>query len=224
VSIPLLDGAVAAVYPLIAGLAGTVGPVAAIVLCTVALRLLLLPLTLAAVRGERTRLALAPRVAELRRSHGKDPARLTTELTELYRTAGTSPFAGLLPMLLQTPAFVVWYRIFTTPQVAGHANALLAHPFLGAALSARLLTGAHPLAFVPLLLALAVLAVIALRRARRTAAATGTDPPRGLFALLPFTSLLSALVMPLAAVVYLVATLSWTAAENAVLRRGLPAR
>src|SRR6266540_1958892 len=61
-SIPLLDGAVAAVYPFVADLAAAVTPVGAIVLCTAALRLLLLPLTRAAVRGDRSRAALARRV------------------------------------------------------------------------------------------------------------------------------------------------------------------
>jgi YidC/Oxa1 family membrane protein insertase len=221
-SIPLLDGAVSAVYPFVVHLAAVLSPVGAIVLCTVLLRLLLLPLTLAAVRGERARVALAPRVAALRKKYGKDPARLGTELTELYRSTGTSPFAGFLPLLLQSPAFIVWYRIFTAPRIGGHANALLAHAFLGAGLSARLFD--HPLAFLPLLAGLAVLAVVAMRRARRVAALTKVPAPSGVLAWLPFASLLSTLIMPLAAAVYLVTTLTWTAAENVLLRRGLPAR
>src|SRR5205085_1013734 len=148
--------------------------------------------TLAAVRGERGRAALAPQVARLRERHRSDPARLASELTSLYRSAGTSPFAGFLPLLLQSPAFIVWYRIFTAPVIGGHANALLGYRFLGATLSARLF--AHPLAFVPLLLLLVVLAVIAVRRARRVSALTGVSAPRGVWAVLPFASLLSALV------------------------------
>src|SRR6266508_3358941 len=200
-SIPLLDGAVAAVYPFVADLAAAVTPVGAIVLCTAALRLLLLPLTRAAVRGERSRAALAPRVAELRRRYGRDPVRLGTELSELYRSAGTSPLAGFLPVLLQTPAFVVWYRIFTAP----------------------LLAGGHPLVFLPLLVLLALLGWVAARRARRVAIATGTPPPRGVLSLLPYARLLAAPVTPLAPVVSLVTTLTWTAIENVALRRGLPA-
>ncbi len=68
-TIPVLDDVVAVVSPLITELAGLLGPVggaAAIVICTITLRLLLLPLTLTAIRGERARAALAPQVAELR--------------------------------------------------------------------------------------------------------------------------------------------------------------
>src|SRR3954447_24558945 len=116
-SVPVLDHAVSALYPLIAAVAGTLTPVGgavvAIVLCTAALRLLLLPLNVAAVRGERSRVALAPRLADLQRRHAKDPARLRTEVMSLHQEAGTSPFAGCLLVLLQAPVFMVWYRVFT---------------------------------------------------------------------------------------------------------------
>lgn len=227
-SIPLLDHAVSTVYPIVNAAAAILTPVggaiAAIIVCTVALRLLLLPLTLAAVRGERSRVALAPQLAELQRRYATDPARLRTEVAALHRTAGVSPFAGCLPVLAQSPVFMVWYRIFTAPRIGGHSNVLLAHRFLGAELSTHMLGGGHPLAFVPLLVILSVLGLLALRRGRRVAAATGGPVPRGPMLVLPFVSLLSAGVMPLAAVLYLVTTLSWSAVENAVLRRGLPAR
>lgn len=68
------------------------------------------------------------------------------------------------------------------------------------------------------------------RRARRAAAAVGTvagTPTEGpgaavlgrLLPLLPFTTVLVALVLPLAAVIYLVTTSTWSAIEQAVLRR-----
>src|SRR5207247_1472733 len=52
-SVPLLDDAVTLAYPVLFHLAQATGPAAAIVLATVAVRLLLFPLTLAAIRGER---------------------------------------------------------------------------------------------------------------------------------------------------------------------------
>jgi len=221
-SIPLLDGAAAVAYPTVAGLAAWLHPVggaaAAIVVCTVTLRLLLLPLTLAAVRGERSRAALAPRVAALQRRYGRDRTRFASELTALYRSAGISPLAGYLPLLGQALFFAVWYRFFTASRIGGHANVLLAHGYL----ADRLVGGGHPLAFVPLLVALVGLGLVALRRARRVAAATGTAPPGGLALALPFVSVAGAVVMPFAAVLYLVTTVSWSALENTVLRRGLP--
>jgi YidC/Oxa1 family membrane protein insertase len=226
-SVPLLDTLVSAIYSPVASLAELLGPVGGaaptIVLCTAVLRLLLVPLALSAVRGERSRQALAPEITKLRRRYGKDPARLSKELAELHQTAGVSPLAGCLPMLLQTPFFMVWYRIFTSSTIDEHSNVLLSQRFLGSELSAHLLDGGHVLAFAPLMLALTGLGMLAIWRTHRVAAASGQEPLRGVFAVLPLASVFSALVMPLAAVVYLVTTMTWTAIENVVLRRGLPA-
>jgi YidC/Oxa1 family membrane protein insertase len=227
-SIPFVDDAIAVGYPLIVHIAGALEPVggaaAAIVLCTVVLRLLLLPLTLAAVRGERSRAVLAPRVRELQQRYGGDRARLGTELTELYRAEGASPLAGCLPALVQAPFFMITYRIFNAARIAGHANVLLTHGLFGVALSTRLIGGGHPLVFVPFLVVLIGLGVLADRRARRVAAANETAAPAGIMRLLPYLSVASLLVVPLAAALYLVTTMTWTAVESVALRRGLPAR
>ncbi|MBN1173681.1 MAG: hypothetical protein JXA67_16035 [Micromonosporaceae bacterium] len=119
---------------------------------------------------------------------------------------------------------MVWYGVFTTSQIAGHPNGVLSHQLLGSDLSAHLLGGGHLLAFAPLVIALATLAAFTSWRMKRVALATGNPAPGGVFALLPFASVLGVLVLPLAAVVYLVTTQTWTAVENVVLRRGLPAR
>ncbi|GAA0798170.1 membrane protein insertase YidC [Spirilliplanes yamanashiensis] len=214
-SIPVLDDVVAAVSPLIESLSHlTGGPAAAIVLCTAALRLALLPLTLAAVRGERARAALAPRAAELRRAHADDPARYAAELTALHRDAGVSLFAGVLPMLAQAPFLLLWYRIFST--------GLLSGTLLGAPLSAHLT--AAPLAFLPLVAVLVALGVVTAWRSRRVAAATGNPPPPALIAALPLLSAVTALFLPLAAALYLTTTVAWSTGESFALRRGLPAR
>jgi YidC/Oxa1 family membrane protein insertase len=220
-SIPLFDSAVTGAYTIVSTAAGWLAPVGgaatAIVLCTILIRLLLLPLTVAAVRGERARARLAPRVAELRRRHAERPQRLSTELAALYRAERVSPFAGYLPMLVQAPFFVVIYRLFVSPRLGGHANVLLAH-----GLSGRLFTGGPLSTFLPLLIALAGLAWWNVRRGRRSAARTGGPAPPRILMLLPFGTLVSACVLPLAAVCYLVTTTAWTAVENAVLRRGQP--
>ena len=206
-SVPLLDSVVSGVYPVVLSVAGVGGAALAIVACTVALRALLLPFSLAAVRGERARAALAPRLQELQRRHAKDPRRLREELATLYRDAGVSPLAGFLPLLTQAPFFLVTYRLFASTTIAGHANALLHSTFLGVTLGTHLLGG--PLAFVPLLVALAALAWLTVRRTKA----------RGLAAVLPFGVLVSAAILPLAAVLYLVTSTAWTGAVEVWLRR-----
>jgi YidC/Oxa1 family membrane protein insertase len=191
-SIPLLDDAVGVAYPIAVTIAGLGGAALAIVVCTVALRTLLLPLTLASIRGERARASVAPGVQEL---------------TALYREAGVSPYAGLFPAFLQAPFFLVIYRLFVSPTIGGQANALLHNTFLGVGLSAHLV--AAPLVFLPFLVILAILGWLTVRR----------NGIRGLAAALPFGTVVAAAFVPLAAVLYLVASTAWTGTVEVWLRR-----
>ncbi|MEH0844276.1 membrane protein insertase YidC [Micromonospora sp. CPCC 205711] len=218
----------------LAPLTGGAATAAAIVLFTIAVRLLISPLTLAQVRGERRRAALTPEVRQLQQRHADDPAKLQSELFALYRRAGASPVAGCLPALLQAPFFLVMYRLFATDD--GGAG-LLDDKLGGVPLGWHLGDGLSPsvVAVFGLLLGLLlVLAWFSSRRAKRAAAATGTvagAPTEGpgaavlgrLIPLLPYTTVLVALVVPLAAVLYLVTTTAWTAGEQVVLRRPQPA-
>ncbi|WNV82841.1 YidC/Oxa1 family membrane protein insertase [Umezawaea sp. Da 62-37] len=112
-------------------LAGFATPVAAIVLFTMLVRLLVHPLTRASVRAEKAKSALAPQVEKLRKKHGKDSAKLAEATMELYKDSGTSLFAGFLPMLAQAPFFMIMYRLVTTP------NPLLDGTLFGAPLGTR---------------------------------------------------------------------------------------
>ncbi|MFG2101866.1 YidC/Oxa1 family membrane protein insertase [Micromonospora echinaurantiaca] len=214
-------------------LAGGAATAAAIVVLTVAVRLLISPLTVAQVRGERRRAALAPQVRDLQRRYADDPARLQSELFGLYRSAGANPVAGCLPVLLQAPFLLVMYRLFSTAEGGtGLLDERLAGVPLGHHLTDGLAGAAGPL-FGGLLALLVVLAGWMSRRIRRAAAATGTvagAPAEGpgaatlarLLPLLPYGTVLVALVLPLAAVIYLVTTTAWSALEQAVLRRPQP--
>ena len=225
VAATILDALATAVTPL----AGTGATAAAVVLFTIAVRLLISPLTWAQVRGERRRAALAPQLRALQQQYGQDRARLQQEMLTLHREAGASPLAGCLPGLLQVPFFVVMYHLFTSAGPVG--GGLLAERLAGVSLGHHVRDGlggaAGPL-FGVLLVLLAVLAWWTSRRMRRdaqAAAATGgTELPGAgalalLLPLLPYGTLLAVLVLPLAAVLYLVTTTAWTALERAVLRR-----
>lgn len=227
-----LDGAVGAAYSLVTVLASALDPVvgagtaAAIVVFTVAVRLLLSPLSYAQAKGDRRRAALAPRVQEMQRRYRKDPARLGAELSALYRAERATPYGGCLLALLQVPFFFVMYRLFTTATVGSGPNQLLAEPLygvpLGTHLTSALATGVLSPPFLVFAALFAVLAVLAWLSSRRLARAqTDATPPAvaRLLRLMPYGTLLAAAVVPLAAGLYLVTTTAWTALEFAVLRR-----
>ena len=185
----LFDGAVRAGYHLVSGfavalapLAGDLATAAAIVLFTVAVRLVLLPLSYYAIRGQAAQARLAPQVVALRQRHARQPERLQRELTELYRREGTGMFAGYLPMLLQLPFFAVMYRLFRLGTIGGQPNALLSHGLLGAPLGSHWLSGPGPLSgqgmvYLGLFALLAVVTWVATRISRNAAARQAEQAP-----------------------------------------------
>ena len=173
---------------LLAPLAGGLATAAAIAGFTVAIRLLLLPLSYRAMRGMAAQARIAPRVQALRKQHAGQPDRLQRELAALYQSEGTSMFAGCLPVLVQWPVLSVLYLLFRSPRIAGAPNTLLSHGLFGAPLGSHWLGGAGPFSaqgavFAGLFLLLAGIGWLSARLVRRVgvpaaapgATATGPD-------------------------------------------------
>jgi YidC/Oxa1 family membrane protein insertase len=254
----LFDDAVGAAYQFVFALAHLLGPMplglaaaAAIVLFTIAVRLLLAPLSYYAIRGQASQARLAPQVQALRQRHAGQPDRLQRELTALYQREGTGMFAGCLPALLQLPFFSVMYRLFRSGTIGGHPNALLRHDLLSAPLGSHWLSGSGPFSaqgavFLGLFALLAAVGWLAARASRKSAALLQTSasvpgqpgrsrkaapaasgPPGAamgwLTRVLPFATVVIAAVMPLAAGLYLLTTTTWAAAERTVIARRMPA-
>ncbi|MEV5429682.1 membrane protein insertase YidC [Streptomyces sp. NPDC052701] len=215
---------------------------AAIVLFTALVRLLVLPLSRAAARGQKARAALAPQLAELRRKHGKNPEKLQRAVLELHAREKVSPLSGTLPGLCQLPAFFLLYHLFSSTTLGGRTNELLTHHLLGAplgdrwtdALGAGGVFGDAGLVYAGLFAVVTAVAVLGYRRTKRTMAgqppvtaggAGGGEPVPGLAAVtkavpfLPFLTLVTVAVVPLAAALYVVTSTTWTAVERAVLYR-----
>jgi YidC/Oxa1 family membrane protein insertase len=167
----MLDAAVGIAHSTIEGLAALLVPIfgapsvaVAIVLFTVAVRLLISPFSYLQMRGERRRAALAPELTELQRKHRDDPATLASETLALYRANGVGPLTGLLSGLAQVPFFMIMYRV---------ALAAPAGTLFGVPLSAHLFSGLP--AFAVLLAIALTLAWLSSRRIRRTAPAAPTS-------------------------------------------------
>lgn len=61
---------------------------------------------------------LQPKLKKLQEKHKKDKQKLTEETMKLYKEAGVNPAGGCLPMLLQMPVFIVFWRIFANFEFA----------------------------------------------------------------------------------------------------------
>jgi YidC/Oxa1 family membrane protein insertase len=210
---------------------GGLAAVAAIVAFTMAIRLLLTPLSFRALRGQAAMTRLAPRIQELRKRYGRQPERLQRELTALYAREGTSLLAGFVPLLAQWPVFSVLYLLFRSPTVAGGANSLLSRDLFGVPLGAHWLSGGgagvataglHAAVFPAVLAILALICWLSVWVARQmtagpASAASGASGAAGLLVkVLPYITVVIAAFAPLAAAVYLVVSVSWSVGERRV--------
>ncbi|MEU8355839.1 membrane protein insertase YidC [Nonomuraea sp. NPDC048882] len=196
-----------------------------IVLFTLAVRLLLLPLNVRQARTTKIRERLAPKQQELGKRWSRNPERLAKELNALYAKEGSSPFAGILPMLAQLPFMWLMFRVAT------HPTALAGHSLLGAPLGQQVAGivanyGLVSLPFSVFILVIVLVAAVAWWSSRQIAAnaarqgeIAGGQPEvmRKIMRLMPYGSVLAALVLPLAAGLYLLVSTAWATGERGVL-------
>ena len=228
-----------AAYHLVSGFTGILTPVlgglaavAAIIAFTMAVRVLLMPLSLRALRGQAVQARLAPQLQALRQRYARQPERLQREMSALYKREGTSLFAGFAPLLLQWPFLSVMYLLFRSPQVGGKANTLLSRDLLGVPLGTHWLSGAGPASlqgavFLGVFALLAGLCWLSARLGRlMTAQAGGAQiAPAGpggtglLVRALPYLTVVIAAFAPLAAGIYLLTSLAWSLGERAFFWR-----
>ncbi|MFB7517920.1 YidC/Oxa1 family membrane protein insertase [Streptomyces sp. NPDC056144] len=213
----------------------TTATAAAIILVTMLVRLAIHPLSRASARGQKARTRIAPQLAALRKKHAKNPEKLRKEMQELHAREKVSPFAGILPSLLQAPAFFVLYHLFSGDRMTGHT--LFAAPLgdhWADALADGGVFGPAGLVYLVLFAVVAVVATFTYRRTKRQLAAQPLDlgqpgqpgqptPGAGMITrvmpLMSFATLVTVAVVPLAAALYVVTSTTWSAVERAFLFR-----
>jgi YidC/Oxa1 family membrane protein insertase len=174
---------VSALTSLLTPVAGGLAAVGAIIVFTAAVRLLLSPLSLRALRGQAAMARLMPQVQALRTRYARQPERFSRELSALYKREGTGPFAGLLPLLAQWPFLSVMYLLFRSATVDGTPNRLLSDGLFGVPLGAHWLSGAgllsvHDAVFVAVLAIIAAVCWLSARLAKRSAPANAAPASR----------------------------------------------
>jgi len=117
----------------------------AIILLTIGIQILMAPLTIKSFKSTLAMKKLQPKIAEIQARFKNDPKRLNIEMMNVYKSTGTNPFGGCLPMLLQLPIFwalfttlrnayelrgapfIGWIRDLSTPDVLFHAGGMPIH-------------------------------------------------------------------------------------------------
>ncbi len=86
-----------------------------IILLTIAVRLLLFPLTAKQVRSMKRMSQMAPEIKRLKAKYGDDRQKLNEETLKFYKENQINPAAGCLPILLQMPIFFALFRVLREP-------------------------------------------------------------------------------------------------------------
>lgn len=96
----------------------------AIIVFTVAVRLVLLPLTIRQTRSTKVMQELQPKLQELQKKYAKDQQKLQQEMVKLYREAGVNPLGCLWPLLIQLPIWIALYQSIMQALAATPENLL----------------------------------------------------------------------------------------------------
>src|SRR3954466_3240660 len=81
-----------------------------IIFLTIAIRLLILPLTFKQVRSMQEMQRFSPEIQKLRERYKDDKQRQNEELMKLYKEHGFNPLGSCLPLVLQLPFFFSLYQ------------------------------------------------------------------------------------------------------------------
>jgi YidC/Oxa1 family membrane protein insertase len=134
----------------------------AIVLTTLALKVLLLPLTIAQARSSRRMQKIMPEMKAVREKYKDNPQKQQTAMMELYKEHKVNPLGGCLPMLFTLPFFYAFFRMLQSASELRFAPFLWAHDLSGPDTVARVtlpIIGSLPINILPII----VVATIAIQ-------------------------------------------------------------
>ena len=97
----------------------------AILALTVVVKLIMFPLANKAYESLSKMRTLAPKMEEIKKKHGDDPAKQQQETMALYQREKINPLAGCIPIIIQIPVFYALYKVLFVTIEMRHA------PFFG---------------------------------------------------------------------------------------------
>src|SRR6478736_2425272 len=122
----------------------------AIVLTTLGLKLLFLPLTLAASRSAKRMAKLQPHMAAMREKYKDNPQKMQTETLRIFKENKVNPVGGCIPILITIPFFVGFFAMLQSTSELRFASFLWVHDLSAPDTVARIM--GFPLNIMPLLL------------------------------------------------------------------------
>jgi YidC/Oxa1 family membrane protein insertase len=91
----------------------------AIILTTLALKLLLIPFSKQQIVAQKRMQELQPQIKEIQQKHKNDKEKQTKELMAFYKENKANPLSGCLPLILQLVFLIAIYRVIINISNAG---------------------------------------------------------------------------------------------------------
>jgi YidC/Oxa1 family membrane protein insertase len=201
-----------------------------IVLLTVAVRILLIPLTVKQVKSTRVMQELAPEIKKLQAKHKNDRTKLNEEMMALYKERGFNPMAGCWPLLAQMPFFFALYQVIFRSEIAGEHNVLLGKTFFGVPLEQHWLAlpgwdkvfSAAGITILVLTTTMALTTYISQRQLMNKQTAQVNPQQQMIMKIMPLMFFVFAVNVPLAVIIYWVTTNFWSVGQQYMLLRTHP--
>jgi YidC/Oxa1 family membrane protein insertase len=185
----------------------------AIVATTVAVRMLLVPLTVKQIHSMQNLQRYAPQMKEIQKKYKSDKAKQNEELMKFYRENQINPAASCLPMLFQIPVFISLY--YTLKHFHAPKGSDLSFLHFIPSISAH--TTTHWGGYV-----LLVVYVVSQMASTLYMSATADKTQRMLFMLMPLVFVFVIARFPAGLVLYWVTTNLWTVGQGLITRRLMP--
>lgn len=83
----------------------------AIILLTILIRLILYPLNQKSFRSMKEMQNLQPKITALQTKYKDDPKKRQEEMMRIYKEHGVNPMGGCLPLLIQMPILIAFFRV-----------------------------------------------------------------------------------------------------------------
>jgi len=206
-----------------------------IIAMTVAVRILLLPLTIKQFKSMQAMQRLGPEMKKLQAKYKDDRQRLNQEMMKLYQTHQVNPFGSCLPLVAQMPVFISLFYLLRTDlkrDICGPALEA-AGKHMGSVLQNTSCQSVDPgsakFLFIPdltdkatggVLVVLIVLYIVSqLLSSLLMMSVTADKNQRMLMLGLPFVFTIFIISFPAGLLVYWITTNLWTVGQQYVLRK-----
>ncbi|MDR7854967.1 YidC/Oxa1 family membrane protein insertase [Tissierella sp.] len=89
----------------------------AVIVTTIVFKMILLPISLHQVKSSRKMSEIQPKIKEIQTKYKNDPQTMNIKMQEVYKEEKYNPAAGCLPLLIQLPIILAFFKVMREPTI-----------------------------------------------------------------------------------------------------------